>query len=96
MLGNGSTGFSCGGIEDAVAIHLVSLDHYVTEVDPDAQLHPALWLNAFIFGFERGLDLHRALDGVDDAGELRQHAITGGVYEPPVMLFDETVDSLAV
>ena len=44
------------------------------------------------FSFERGLNLDRALDRVYHAPELRQYAVTGGVYESAVVLFDQPVD----
>jgi hypothetical protein len=81
---------------DAVAVDLLALDHNVAEVDADAEFHPAFERNRDVFGFERGLDLDRALDRIHDAGELREHAVTGGVDEPAAMLLDEGVNDFAI
>jgi hypothetical protein len=59
---------------------------------PIRNLHPAVGWNLRVFRLERGLDFDRALYSVDDAAELRQHAIAGGIDEAAVMLLDERID----
>src|SRR6266849_3092984 len=81
---------------DAVAVDLFALHHDIAEVDADAEFHPALGWQIRVLGLEGGLDVDRALDRIHDAGEFRQHAITGRVNEAPVMLLDERIDQLAV
>ena len=81
---------------DPVAENLLALDHHVAEVDPDAKLHPALGWQTGVFSLEGGLDLDRALDRIHHAGELRQYAVPGRVYESAVVLFDEPIDYRAM
>jgi hypothetical protein len=47
-------------------------------------------------GLERGLDFDRALDRIDDAGELGEYTVARGVDEASVMLLDERVDQPAM
>jgi hypothetical protein len=47
---------------------------------------------ARVLRLECVLDFDRALDGVDDAGEFREHAVAGGIDEPAAMLFDQRID----
>jgi hypothetical protein len=55
---------------DPVTVDLIALDHHVAEVDADAELHPALRRQLRVLSFERGLNIHRAIHRLDDAGEL--------------------------
>ena len=73
---------------DPITIDLIALDHYVAEVDADAELHPALWRQLCVLSFERGLNIRRAIHRLDDAGELSKNTISGRVYEAAVVLRD--------
>jgi hypothetical protein len=77
------------------AVNLFVFYNHIAEVNPDAKLHPPHRRETFIFNPQFGLDLDRTLERIHDAGELRQYAVSGGVYEPPVVLFDQAVDYLA-
>src|SRR5712692_7575946 len=69
---------ACGNV-DPVAVDLFAVDHHVSEVDADAELHPALGWQRSVLSLECGLDLDGALDRIHDARELGEYTITGGV-----------------
>jgi hypothetical protein len=73
-----------------------ALDHYVAQVDADAKLHPPFGRQTLVLRLKCALNLDRALDGIHHAGELGEDAIACRVYEPSVVLLDETIDGLAV
>jgi hypothetical protein len=82
---------ACGNV-DPVAVDLFAVDHHISEVDADAELHPALGRDIRVLSLERGLDFDGALDRIHDAGEFCQHAVSRGINETSVMLLDERVD----
>ncbi len=84
------------GDVNAVAVELLTLDHHVAEVDTDAEFHPAFGWQIRVLGPECGLDLDGAFHRIHNAGELRQHAITGGVHEAPAVLLDAGVNDFAI
>jgi hypothetical protein len=53
-------------------------------------------LKLSIFRFEGSLDLDGALDHIHDTGEFGEYAVAGRIDEAPVVLFDQTVDDLAM
>ena len=81
---------------DSVAVDLVAFDHHIAEVDADAEVHPARRRQPGVLNLERALNIHRAIDRIDHAGELGKYAIAGRIYEAPVALLDETIDDLAM
>ena len=81
-----------GGDIDAVAEDVAVLDHDVADIDADAEQQPLLGRLALVRHGERVLDLHGAIQRVDDAGEFRQHAVAGGAGDPAVMESDQLVD----
>jgi hypothetical protein len=52
--------------------------------------------NVLIAEREPGLHVDCTLDRIDHAGKLGEDAVARRVYEASVVLFDETVDDLAV
>src|SRR5260370_6864633 len=92
--GGGGLGETLGGRGDvdAVAVDLLAIHHHMAQVYADAEFHSALGRQRSVLSLERGLALDRALDGIHDAGELRQHAVASGVNEASVMLLDERID----
>ena len=81
---------------DAVAVDpLVVVDH-VAQVDADAEAHAAGLGHARVARGHHGLDLHRALGGADDAGELGHDAVAGGVDDPPAVAADQRQDRALV
>ena len=81
---------------DSVAVDLVAFDHHIAEVDADAEVHPPRRRQPGVLNLERALNIHRAIDRIDHAGELGKYAIAGRIYEAPVALLDEAIDDLAV
>src|SRR6266851_609172 len=80
------------GDVDAIAVDLLTVDHHVAEVHADPEFHPALGCQRRVLGLECGLNLDRALDGIHDAGKLREHAVARRIDEASVMLIDERID----
>ena len=83
--------FDAGGDVDAIAEDVAVLHHDVAEIDADAKPHLALRRQLLIRLREIALDLHRALDGGEDAAEFGQDAVAGGVANPPPMPRDEGI-----
>ena len=80
---------------DAVAIDVVALDDDVAEVDADAE-HQALVLGRVGLIRSNGfLNLHRAGDGVDHAGELDQGAVAHQLDDATAMAGNERIDDRA-
>src|SRR5712692_6944391 len=88
----GGEALEARGDVDPVAVDLFAIDDHVAEVDTDAELHPPLGWDIRVLRLQRGLDFDRALDGVDDAGELRDDAVARRINESPAMLFDQRID----
>jgi hypothetical protein len=61
-------------------------------VNPDPKFDPELLRDAGILSGDTALDLHCASCGVDGAGELHQHAITGSLDDTAAMRGDCGVD----
>src|SRR6266478_3535722 len=85
--GLGETLQPCRDI-DPVTVDLIALDHYVAEVDADAEFHTALRWQLRVLSLERGLNIHCVIHRIDHAGELGQNAVAGRVYEAAVVLPD--------
>jgi len=83
------------GDVDAVAINVVAVDDHVAEIDPDAKAQAALLGEIQIAVGHPALDFAGAAHRIDDAGKFRQHAIAGGLYDAPAMLFDLRIDEFA-
>src|SRR5205823_14268244 len=80
---------------DAVAIDVVILGDDVAQIDPDAELDSPLDGDAGIALGHRVLHLDRAMHRVDDAGELDEETVTGGLDDAATMLPDPAVGDLA-
>src|SRR4030095_2287542 len=78
---------------DAVAKDVVALDDDVADVDADAEG------NAPILGYPGGavgdrlLHFNSTAHGIDDAGELQQQAIAGGLDDATAVAGDGRVDN---
>ena len=83
-----------GGDVDAVAEDVVVLDDHVAEIDADPELDPAGRRHVGVALGHPALDLGGALDGLDDARELDQHAIAAGLDDPALVLGDRGIDQL--
>jgi hypothetical protein len=71
---------------------VVTVDDHVAEVDADAKLDARLVGQAVIVIGDRALDLGGGAHGIDDAGELRQHAVAHELDDPPVVVGEHRVD----
>jgi hypothetical protein len=74
---------------DAVAEDVLVLDH-VAKVDPNAELYPLIDRGYCIALAHLPLHLDRAAHRVDDAGELDQYSVAGGL-DYPAMVFGEQI-----
>src|SRR6185369_44248 len=88
--------FETRGDVDAVAVEALTLDDDVAEVDADAEAHPAGGRQLGVARLELALDVDRALHGIHDARELRQHVVTGRVDDPPAVAGDRGGDHRAI
>src|SRR5216683_591545 len=86
--------FETGGDVDAVAEYVVVLDDDVADVDADAEVDAAFCRYWGIAFGHCPLQLGRASERVDDAGELDQEAVAGGLDDAAVMAGDFWVDQL--
>ena len=69
-----------GSNVDAVSIDLAAINHHVTEIDAYPEIHaPVFGQGAIAFGQLR-LDLASALNGLDRAAKLGQHAVASRVH----------------
>ena len=82
-------GFEPRGDVDAVAMNVVAVDDDVAEIDPDAPIRCGLGRR--VLGHRR-LPLDRAAHRVDDAGELDEQSVAGGLDDAAVMPGDRRVD----
>ena len=78
----------------AVPEQVVGLDHHVPDMDANAEFDPAVCRKALVRLSEPLLCLHRALNGIHGARELREHAVARGVGDPAAVLRDEAVQDL--
>ncbi len=77
---------------DPVAENVVALDDHIAEVDTDAKLDPPLLGDRRIAAAHFTLDVDRAIDRADHAGEFDQHAVAGQFDDPPLVPGDARVD----
>ena len=87
--------FQPRGDVDAVAEDVVALDDDVAEIDADAELDAAVLRHIGVALGHAALHLDRAAHRVDDAGELDQHAVAGGLDDAAAVLGDLGIDKLA-
>jgi len=76
----------------AVAKDVALLDHDVADIDADPKAHPPAFRLAFVRPLKRRLDLDRGANCVENARELGEHAVAGGIRDPTSMPRDELVD----
>src|SRR5208283_3601428 len=88
-------GFEAGGDIDAVAINVALVDDDVAEVDADAELYPFVGRHVGVAPDHFALDLDGIAHRIDDAGELGQEAVAGGLDDAAPVLGDLGVAELA-
>ena len=76
---------------DAVAEDVAVLHHDVADIDADAKAQPARFVERLVGNGELLLDVDRALDGGEDAGEFGQHAVAGRSDDTAAVLGDQLV-----
>jgi hypothetical protein len=67
---------------------------YVAEVDADPELDPLVRRDSGVGLGHSPLDLNSATDGGNHAGELRQQAVAGVLYDTAPVLLDLRIDQL--
>ncbi len=82
--------FEPRGDVDPVAMNVVAVDDDVAEIDPEAELDAGLGALG-----HRRLPLGRATHRIDDAGELDEQSVAGGLDDAAVMRGDGRVDQFA-
>jgi hypothetical protein len=79
------------GNVDAVAKQVRPFDNDVTKVNPDPQPHLLRAGTMLVFDGDRFLDGDSAFDGVDRAGEIRDHAVPCSIEDPAPMRRDQSI-----
>ena len=74
----------------------VDLGDDVAQIDADAETHAAVLGQGVVERLQRALHRHRAGDRLDDAGELGQHAVAGGVDNTAPVIGDAILENPAV
>ena len=80
---------------DTVAVEIAALDHDVTEADADAKRDPLSLRDIGVAGGHGRLDLDRARNGVDHAGELDQRTVAGRLERAAAMLERRRLEDVA-
>jgi len=83
--------FKPRGHIDSVAEDVVPLDQHVAQIDPDPEQHPTVMRDAFVALGHRCLHGDRAFYGIDNRGELDEHAIARGLDDTAAMLRHQRV-----
>ena len=79
---------------DALAVTVIALDDDVAEVDADADIDAAIVGESLIALCHLPLHYDRALQGVDDTGELRQQPVAHQFEDVAVVLLDFRLEQL--
>ncbi len=72
------------------------MDHDVPDIDPNAKLHLTLRSKRSVRLCQGLLNGDRAMHGINDAGELCEHAVTRAPSDVPPSFSDEAVDNRAM
>jgi hypothetical protein len=81
-----SKGLQSRGDVDAIAENVVPLGDHIAQVDPGAELDPFFRRGSRVPLGHLSLHLDRAPDGVHNARELGQEAVSGVLYDPAPVL----------
>jgi hypothetical protein len=77
--------FKAGGDIHPVAEDVAILNDDVANIDAHAEFYATPRLYRTVAGGHPALDLHRAANGIDHAGELDEKAVAGGLDDPSHM-----------
>jgi hypothetical protein len=86
--------FKTRGDVDAVAEDIVVLDDHVAQIDADAKLDPPCRRDVRVATCHAALNFRGAHHRVDDAAELDQHTVAGGLDDAAMILRDSWIDEL--
>jgi hypothetical protein len=92
--GSGQVFQPCGDVH-AVAVDILLFEDNVAEIDADAELNPLVLRGSRVALGHTLLHFDGATHCLDDARELDEDAVTGGLDDAPVVLLDLRVDQLA-
>ena len=87
--------FEAGGDIDAVTEDVAVLDDDIANVHADAELDRLIGGTPALRSVIAALHLDGAVQRIDHAGELDQHAVAGGLDDAAAVLGDLRVDELA-
>ncbi len=65
-------------------------------MDAEPEPHPLVLGQRRVAGLQRPLDLHRALDRADRAGEAGEEVVAGEVHQVALVTRDDPLDLLAI
>jgi hypothetical protein len=82
---------ACGDV-DAIAQHVLVLDHHIAQVDADPEADAAILRHIGLTSGQGDLDINGAPDGFDRAVELDEQAVAHGLDDPPAMPGDSWID----
>ena len=85
-------GLQAGGDVDPIAKDVALLDDDVTLMDADAKLDLAIRRSVTVPAGNLALDLDRAAERIDNAGELDEEPVAGGLDQPAAMRGNCPVD----
>jgi hypothetical protein len=88
-------GLEARGDVDAVAVDVALIDDDVTDIDADAKLDAPIGGRSRIARSHFALHLDRTAHRVYHAAEFDQHAVAGGLDDPPTMLGNLRIDQFA-
>jgi hypothetical protein len=77
---------------DTIAEHVAFVDHDVTKVDADAEADALAVRQIGVAILHPLLHNDGAAHGIDDRGELDQHAVAGGLEDASAVLVDQRID----
>ena len=78
----------------AVAIDIAVIDDDVANIDADAKLDPLLRPDPGVALGHAALDVGSTVHRINNARELHQHAVAGGLHDPSPMFVDFRIDEI--
>jgi hypothetical protein len=72
--------------------NVTAIDDDVTDIDANAELDPLLLWHLGVALDHSSLDIYSAAHCIHDAGEFYQHALAGGLDDPPAVFVNLGID----
>src|SRR6266478_8033705 len=88
-------GFEPRGDVNAIAKDIVIFDDDVAEINPDPEFNPPLLSEGGLARGDRPLHRDSTAYRVDDAGELDEHAVAGGLKDTAAVFGNRRIDQFA-